>query len=57
MSESTANTLTYKGYAARIEFDPEDRILVGRMRGGLAAAGLEAMGRDLKGRAGWRWGQ
>lgn len=33
MSESTANTLTYKGYAARIEFDPADRILVGRILG------------------------
>ncbi len=27
------NTMTYKGYAARIEFDPEDRIFVGHLAG------------------------
>jgi len=27
------NALTYKGYAARVEFDAEDRILVGRLAG------------------------
>ena len=25
--------LTYKGYTARVEFDPEDRIFVGRIAG------------------------
>jgi predicted HicB family RNase H-like nuclease len=27
------NTMTYNGYAARIEFDPEDRIFVGHLAG------------------------
>lgn len=27
------NTIAYKGYAARIEFDPEDRIFVGHLAG------------------------
>lgn len=27
------NTLTYKGYTAKIEFDPEDNILVGNIIG------------------------
>ncbi|HET7268619.1 MAG TPA: type II toxin-antitoxin system HicB family antitoxin [Oleiagrimonas sp.] len=27
------NTMTYKNYAARIEFDPEDRIFVGHLAG------------------------
>jgi len=27
------NTMSYKGYAARIEFDPEDRIFVGHLAG------------------------
>lgn len=27
------NTMTYKGYAARIEFDPDDRIFVGHLAG------------------------
>ncbi len=27
------NTMTYKGYAARVEFDAEDRIFVGRLAG------------------------
>lgn len=27
------NTMTYKGYAARIEFDPRDGIFVGRVLG------------------------
>ncbi len=27
------NAMTYKGYAARIEFDAEDRIFVGRLAG------------------------
>lgn len=27
------NTMTYKGYAARIEFDAEDRIFVGHLAG------------------------
>lgn len=27
------NTMTYKGYAARIEYDPEDRIFVGHLAG------------------------
>jgi predicted HicB family RNase H-like nuclease len=27
------STMTYKGYSARIEFDGEDRILVGRIAG------------------------
>lgn len=27
------NTLTYKGYLARIDFDPRDQILVGRVLG------------------------
>jgi predicted HicB family RNase H-like nuclease len=27
------NTLTYNGYTARIEFDPEDRIFFGRIAG------------------------
>jgi predicted HicB family RNase H-like nuclease len=27
------NTLTYKGYAARIDFDAEDRLFVGRIAG------------------------
>ncbi len=27
------NTLTYKGYSARIEFDEEDRIFVGHLAG------------------------
>ena len=27
------NTMTYKGYAARIEFDAEDRIFFGRLTG------------------------
>jgi predicted HicB family RNase H-like nuclease len=27
------NVMTYKGYAARVEFDPEDRILVGHLAG------------------------
>ncbi len=27
------NTMTYKGYAARVEFDPEDRIFVGHIIG------------------------
>lgn len=27
------NAMTYRGYAARIEFDPEDRIFVGRLAG------------------------
>lgn len=27
------NTLTYKGYAARVEFDAEDRIFHGRIAG------------------------
>jgi predicted HicB family RNase H-like nuclease len=33
MSDSSSNTLNYQGYAARIEFDPEDRIFVGRVLG------------------------
>lgn len=28
-----ANALTYKGYSARVEFDAEDRVLVGRIAG------------------------
>lgn len=27
------NTMSYKGYAARVEFDPEDRIFVGHLAG------------------------
>lgn len=27
------NTMTYKGFAARIEFDPDDRIFVGHIAG------------------------
>ena len=27
------NVMTYKGYAARIEFDPDDRIFVGHVAG------------------------
>ncbi len=27
------NTLTYKGYSARVEFDPRDQIFVGRILG------------------------
>lgn len=27
------NTMTYKGYSARVEFDPRDEILVGRVLG------------------------
>jgi len=27
------NTMTYKGYAARIEFDPEDHVFVGHLAG------------------------
>ena len=27
------NTMTYKGYTARIEFDPDDNIFVGRVLG------------------------
>ena len=27
------NTMTYNGYAARVEFDPEDRIFVGHIVG------------------------
>lgn len=27
------NAMTYRGYAARIEYDPEDRIFVGRLAG------------------------
>ena len=27
------NTLTYKGYAARVEFDAEDRVFFGRIAG------------------------
>jgi predicted HicB family RNase H-like nuclease len=27
------NAMTYKGYAARVEFDPEDRIFAGRLVG------------------------
>jgi predicted HicB family RNase H-like nuclease len=27
------NTMSYKGYAARIEYDPEDRIFVGHLAG------------------------
>jgi predicted HicB family RNase H-like nuclease len=27
------NTIAYKGYAARIEFDPEDRIFIGHVAG------------------------
>ena len=27
------NTMTYKGYAARIEFDAQDRIFFGRLSG------------------------
>jgi predicted HicB family RNase H-like nuclease len=27
------NTMTYKGYSARVEFDEEDRIFVGRLAG------------------------
>ena len=44
------NTLMYKGYAARIEFDADDHIFVGRLIGiadivtfhGVAVAELEA---------------
>jgi predicted HicB family RNase H-like nuclease len=27
------NTMTYRGYAARLEFDPEDAVFVGRVAG------------------------
>ena len=27
------NTMSYKGYAARVEFDPQDRIFVGHLAG------------------------
>lgn len=27
------NTMTYNGYAARVDFDPEDHIFVGRLAG------------------------
>lgn len=27
------NTMTYKGFAARVEFDPDDRIFVGHLAG------------------------
>ena len=28
---STSNTMTYKGYTAKMEFDVEDKIIVGRV--------------------------
>lgn len=34
--------LTYKGYAARIEFDPEDELFVGRIAGSRDVVGFHA---------------
>lgn len=39
---ATSNTMTYKGYAARIEYDDEDAIFVGRLAGISDGVGFHA---------------
>ncbi len=39
---ATSNTMTYKGYAARIEYDDEDGIFVGRLAGIRDGVGFHA---------------
>jgi predicted HicB family RNase H-like nuclease len=42
-----SNTLTYKGYAARVEFDPRDNLFVGRVLG--IADNITFHGEDVTG--------
>ena len=37
-----SNTMTYKGYAARIEYDDDDRVLTGRIAGIRDGVGFHA---------------
>ena len=39
---ATSNSMTYKGYAARIEYDDEDGIFVGRLAGIRDGVGFHA---------------